>query len=113
MQSKGIDKQHEAECLAVIEHLAVYLQVQTAYEYAKEEHKGNTQRNATKSDLAQPQTDATDEGNDDDGLNTRLDVEKGTKPIHIFIHCLSLQNYGFPINWQNRPTFICTEKEFS
>ena len=42
MQSKGIDKQHKAESLAVVKHLVVYLQMQTTHEYAKEEHKGNT-----------------------------------------------------------------------
>ena len=98
MQSKGIDKQHKAESLAVVKHLVVYLQMQTTHEYAKEEHKGNTQRDTTESDLTKPQTDTTDEGYDDDGLNTRLDVEKGAEPIHIIIHYLSLQNYGFPTN---------------
>ena len=72
MQSKGIDKQHKAESLAVVKHLVVYLQMQTTHEYAKEEHKGNTQRDTTESDLTKPQTDTTDEGYDDDGLNTRL-----------------------------------------
>lgn len=98
MQSKGIDKQHKAESLAVVKHLVVYLQMQTTHEYAKEEHKGNTQGYATESDLTKPQTDTTDKGYDDDGLNTRLDVEKGAEPIHIFIHYLRLQNYGFPTN---------------
>ena len=59
MQSKGIDKQHKAESLAVVKHLVVYLQMQTAHEYAKEENKGNTQRDATEPDLTKPQMRAT------------------------------------------------------